>query len=215
MELPFAFTLDASYVGQYSYDSQGAQGGQQVTNLNMIDLGTAYLPQNQDPTLSREHGPGPDRVHRRNLLRAYKGYGTINQFAAVFYRTSHGLQFSLQRRFSNGFSAGLNWNWTLTDVRQLLRGLLRDPAHRAPCRRLGRAARGSEGVRGAHEGPGHPHPHLQGQLRVGSPRPARRLRRGDDDRPEHRQRLAALRRLDRADGRGYSIGYSYQTRAPA
>ena len=27
----------------------------------------------------------------------------------------HGLQFSLQRRFTKGFSAGLNWNWTLMD----------------------------------------------------------------------------------------------------
>ena len=27
----------------------------------------------------------------------------------------HGLQFSLQRRFSKGFSAGVNWNWTLMD----------------------------------------------------------------------------------------------------
>ena len=50
------------------------------------------------------------------LLRTYQGYNAINQFAANFYRTSHGLQISAQRRFSRGFSAGLNWNWTPYDV---------------------------------------------------------------------------------------------------
>ena len=58
LQLPHSFVLDASYVGQYQYDSQGAQGGQQVTNLNMIDLGTAYLAQNQDPTLGTSTTPG-------------------------------------------------------------------------------------------------------------------------------------------------------------
>ena len=47
MELPGSFTLDVSYVGQHQYDSQGAQGGQQVTPLNAIDFGTAYLPADQ------------------------------------------------------------------------------------------------------------------------------------------------------------------------
>ena len=114
MELPGSFTLDVSYVGQHQYDSQGAQGGQQVTNLNMIDLGTAYLPASQDPTLAASTTPGAT-VYATNLLRAYKGYGAINQFAAVFYRTMHGLQTSVQRRFTKGFSAGVNWNLTFMD----------------------------------------------------------------------------------------------------
>ena len=115
IEFPYAFTLDASYVGQYSYDTQGAQGGQQVTDLNMIDLGAAYLPQNQDPTQSASAIPGTS-VYTPNQMRTYRGYGNIRQFAQVFHRSSHGLQFSLQRRFANGFSAGVNWNWTLQDV---------------------------------------------------------------------------------------------------
>ena len=115
VEMPFSFTLDASYVGQYSYHTQGAQGGQQVTNLNMIDLGTAYLPQYQDPTKAASTIPGQSAYTEANLLRYYVGLGNINQNAAVFHRTSHGLQVSLQRRFANGFSAGLNWNWTPYD----------------------------------------------------------------------------------------------------
>ncbi len=115
VELPMAFTLDASYVGQYSYHTQGAQGGQQVTNLNMVDLGTAYLPQYQDPTKAASAIPGQSAYTEANLLRYYTGLGNINQNAAVFHRTSHGLQVTLQRRFAKGFAAGLNWNWTPYD----------------------------------------------------------------------------------------------------
>jgi hypothetical protein len=114
MELPYGFTFDASYVGQYMYDSQGAQGGQAVTNLNQIELGAAYLAQNQDPTYAASAVPGQN-AYSPNLLRYYKGYSNINQNAAVFHREMHGLQFSVQRRFSKGFSAGLNWNLTLMD----------------------------------------------------------------------------------------------------
>ncbi len=114
MELPRGFTLDVSYVGQHQYDSQGAQGGQQVTNLNMVDLGSAYLPQNQDSTLAASTTPGATAL-ATNLIRYYKGYGNINQFAANFYRTVHGLQASVNRRFTKGFSAGVNWNWTPYD----------------------------------------------------------------------------------------------------
>lgn len=114
LELPYSFVLDASYVGQHQYDSQGSQGGTQATNLNQIELGAAYLAANQDRTLAASTVPGAT-ANTSNLLRVYKGYGNINQFAAVFYRTMHGLQFSLQRRFNKGLSAGLNWNWTLMD----------------------------------------------------------------------------------------------------
>ena len=114
MELPHNFVLDLSYVGQHQYDSQGSQGGTQSTNLNMVDLGAAYLAANQDPSLAASTVPGAT-AYTSNLLRAYRGYGNINQFAAVFYRTMHGIQVSAQRRFTKGFSAGLNWNWTLMD----------------------------------------------------------------------------------------------------
>ena len=44
--MPFASALDVSYTGQHSYDTQN------TLNLNSIDLGTAYLAQYQDPTLT-------------------------------------------------------------------------------------------------------------------------------------------------------------------
>jgi hypothetical protein len=113
-ELPFKFALDASYVGQYSYDTMGAQGWTDPTNLNQIDIGTAYLAENRDPTLNASSTPGAT-AFTSNLLRYYQGYGNINETRAIFHRNSHSLQFSLQRRFANGFSAGLNWNWVLSD----------------------------------------------------------------------------------------------------
>ena len=114
MELPHNFVVDLSYVGQHQYDSQGSQGGTQSTNLNMVDLGSAYLAANQDPTLAASTVPGAT-AYTSNILRYYRGYGNINQFAAVFNRTMHGIQISANRRFTKGFSAGLNWNWTLMD----------------------------------------------------------------------------------------------------
>jgi hypothetical protein len=87
VELPHNFVVDISYIGQHQYDSQGAQGGQQVTNLNMVDLGAAYLPANQDSTLAASTVPGAT-AYTTNILRAYRGFGAINQFAAVFCRAS-------------------------------------------------------------------------------------------------------------------------------
>jgi len=114
VELPYSFVLDASYVGQHSYDVMGNQGGTQAQNLNSIDLGSAYLPANQDPTYPASTYPG-QYVLTNNLIRPYRGYADINEVRQVFYRTSHTMQFSLNRRFSKGFSAGVNWNWVLFD----------------------------------------------------------------------------------------------------
>jgi hypothetical protein len=113
-EMPYRFALDAAYVGQYSYDTMGSQGWTDPTNLNQIDLGTAYLAQNQDPTLSPSTIPGQSAL-TSNLLRSYQGYGNINETRAIFHRLSHSLQVTLHRRFANGFSASFNWNWVLYD----------------------------------------------------------------------------------------------------
>ena len=116
LQLPAAFAVDVSYVGQHAYHTLGSEGGASfVTNLNGVDLGAAYLPENQDPTLAASTIPGQN-AYTTNLLRAYTGLGSIAQAVGDFWRTNHGVQVSLQRRFANGFSAGLNWNWTLSDV---------------------------------------------------------------------------------------------------
>ena len=49
MLLPWATSLDVSYVGLHSWNDQ------QPWNINSIDLGTAFLSSTQDPTLRGEH----------------------------------------------------------------------------------------------------------------------------------------------------------------
>jgi len=78
MTLPWASSLDVSYVGNHGYDRLGAfQGGSSV-NLNAVDFGTAYLPENQDPTLGTSTVPGAS-AYTANLLRPYRGLSTIAQ----------------------------------------------------------------------------------------------------------------------------------------
>ena len=73
MVLPFSSALDVSYTGQHSYNTQN------TVNLNSIDLGTAYLPQYQDPTLA-PNGVATSLVNTNvNQVRYFTGYGNITQ----------------------------------------------------------------------------------------------------------------------------------------
>ena len=115
MALPWASSLDVSYVGNRGVHRLGAfqNGGQSRVNLNAVDIGAAYLPQNQDPTLGAPTVPGgssqPD-----NVLRAFRGLGSINQNTTDYWDEWHSIQTSLNRRFQNGFSAGVNYTLALS-----------------------------------------------------------------------------------------------------
>ena len=63
MALPWASALDVSYVGNHGYNRLGDLQGGGTINLNAVDFGAAYLPQNQDPTkgTSRCRAPTPTR----------------------------------------------------------------------------------------------------------------------------------------------------------
>jgi hypothetical protein len=106
--LPYAIALDVSYVGQHSY-AQGVSA-----NINAVDFGAAFLPQNQDPTLAASATPGASALSA-DLLRAMRGYGTIAQNQQTGWRTFHSLQFAINRRFTNGLSFGFNDTWSLYD----------------------------------------------------------------------------------------------------
>ena len=77
MALPWASTLDVSYVGNHGFNRLRAfQGGANgAVDLNAVDIGAAYLPQNQDPTLGPSSVPGAT-AYTTNLLRAYRGFAT-------------------------------------------------------------------------------------------------------------------------------------------
>ena len=63
--------LDVSYVGNHGFNRlrafQGGAGG--AVDLNAVDIGAAYLPQNQDPTLGPSAVPGATRVHDEPAAR--------------------------------------------------------------------------------------------------------------------------------------------------
>jgi hypothetical protein len=98
--LPWSSVVDVSYVGQHGFDI--VEG----INLNAVDFGSAFLSQNQDPTLAPTT-PGATSLST-DLMRAFRGYSAITQNVSRGWVTHHSLQLSLQRRFRDGLSFGFN-----------------------------------------------------------------------------------------------------------
>jgi Carboxypeptidase regulatory-like domain/TonB-dependent Receptor Plug Domain len=108
MALPWATAVTVAYVGNHGYNRLAAfQNGNSV-NLNAVDYGTAYLPQYQNTSLAASSVPGATALST-NLLRPYVGYGSINQQQTKFWDTYHSLQFTLNRRYRDGFAFGFNY----------------------------------------------------------------------------------------------------------
>jgi carboxypeptidase family protein len=105
--LPWYSSLDVAYVGHHSFNLL------QNVNLNTVDFGAAFLPQNQDPTLA-SNTPGATAVSQ-DRLRAFRGYGAIQQQWGRGWRTYHSVQVSAQRRFHRGISFGVNDTISLYD----------------------------------------------------------------------------------------------------
>jgi len=115
LTLPWASSLDVTYVGQHAWNQQNATGaGANGQNLNAVDFGAAFLPQNQDPTLAANATPGATAL-TTDLLRSVRGYGNILQQQGAFWRTYHSIQTTFKRRFSKGVLAEVNWTWSLAD----------------------------------------------------------------------------------------------------
>lgn len=109
--LPWVMSLDVAYVGQHSYNTFNG------VNINAIDMGTAFLPQYQDPSLPASTTPGATAVSA-NQMRAMRGYANITMQLNRGARTYHSIQVSLQRRFRNGISFGFNDTIGLSDTQQ-------------------------------------------------------------------------------------------------
>jgi len=111
--LPGQMVLDVSYVGYYAYNRFGAtQGGSQQL-WNQVPLGTAYLPQFQDPTLGTSTVPGAT-AYTTNLLRPYPGLQSVAINATKFYDVYHSVQVSVTRRLKNNVSFGANYTHGFT-----------------------------------------------------------------------------------------------------
>jgi hypothetical protein len=144
--LPFQTSLDVSYVGQHSWHQFLG------VNINTVDLGSAYLPENQDPTLGSNSVPGATALST-NAMRAIYGYGGITEQMDVGWRTYHSIQVSFQRRFTHGLAFGFNDTLSLYD-------------HQKVGPRLDHAPDGSFTVRGDQDraqdlfGDNHPQAHI-------------------------------------------------------
>jgi carboxypeptidase family protein len=107
MTLPWSSSIDVEYVGQHSFNQV------QTVNINAVDFGASFLPQNQDPT-KVSATPGGAALST-DLMRAYRGYGAIQHRLFDAWRTFHSLQLSFNRRFRDGVAFGLNDTWVLYD----------------------------------------------------------------------------------------------------
>ena len=77
-------------------------------DLNAPDIGAAYLSQNQDATAAASTVPGAMAV-ATELLRPYRGLGPIVLTSPRFHTNYDSIQMSYNRRYRNGWQAGVNW----------------------------------------------------------------------------------------------------------
>jgi hypothetical protein len=113
--LPWASAVDVSYVGNHGYDLLQAQQNSQPVDLNAVDFGAAFLPQNQDPTLAVSAVPGATAIST-DQLRPFRGYAAINAQLQAFHSTYHSIQTSLNRRFRNGLQFGVNYTYGISNT---------------------------------------------------------------------------------------------------
>ena len=111
--LPWGMVGDATYVGNHGINRMGGTQGGTRQNLNAVDIGTAYLPAYQDPTLGTSATPGAT-AYTSNLLRPFQGFAGIEENQTRFWDTYHSIQLNVNRRFQGGFSFGANWTYGIS-----------------------------------------------------------------------------------------------------
>jgi hypothetical protein len=102
MQLPWRSMVDVSYVGTRSRHQHTQK------NINAPDYGVAFLPQNQDTTLSPSTIPGATALPV-DFLRPYQGYGNIFLVDTSAYADYNSLQMSFNRRFQAGLLFSVNY----------------------------------------------------------------------------------------------------------
>ena len=103
-KLPFGLILDTAYVGALSRHLQDNR------NLNYVPFGTAFLPQNQDPTLSSTALLGNSALPV-NFLRNMRGIADINLYEAAATGNYNSLQVTVDRRVGHLF-LGMAYTWS-------------------------------------------------------------------------------------------------------
>jgi hypothetical protein len=103
-KLPYHLVLDTAYVGELFRHMQDNR------NLNYIPYGAAFLPQNQDPTLSSTAMLGSSALPA-NFLRSRRGIADINLYESAATGNYNSLQVTLDRRWGNLF-VGMAYTWS-------------------------------------------------------------------------------------------------------
>jgi hypothetical protein len=102
-KLPQGMTLDVAYVGGLFRHLQDNR------NLNYVPYGAAYLPQNQDPTITSNLQGGA--ALPAQFLRNMRGIGDINLYEAGATGNYNSLQVSVNRRMGHLF-LGMAYTWS-------------------------------------------------------------------------------------------------------
>jgi hypothetical protein len=197
MTLPWSSAIDVEYVGQHSYNTLTG------VNINALDFGVAFLPGAADPTSATATPATSYAGTNPDLLRTFRGYGTITQQQSRGWRTFHSLQLSFNRRYTNGLAFGLNDTIVLSD-------------HQSTDARLQHNADGTFSERADQ---------ADADQRLGTSIANRHVIKGNFvwDLPDLKGSGAALRTLGHlvndwqlsgvwtaATGTAYSVGFSYQ-----
>ena len=102
-KLPYGMTLDTAYVGALFRHLQDNR------NLNYVPYGAAFLPQNQDPTISSSL-PGGAALPSQ-FLRIMRGIGNVNLYESAATGNYNSLQISVNRRLNRLF-LGVAYTWS-------------------------------------------------------------------------------------------------------
>lgn len=107
--LPWNMVLDTAYVGGQSRHLQDNR------NLNPVPYGAAFLPQNQDPTLTTTSSTvlGSNALPP-NFLRPIRGFGQIQLYESAATSNYNSLQVSVNRRAANGLFVGVAYTYSKT-----------------------------------------------------------------------------------------------------
>src|SRR5439155_23230707 len=105
---PLRILLDLAYVGSMSNHLV------YTMNLNGAPFGSAWLPQNQDPSKTPKFD-GTTTLPT-NLFRPYLGYGDILMYSFGANSNYNAFQASLNRRLSSNFQIVFAYTWSKARV---------------------------------------------------------------------------------------------------
>jgi hypothetical protein len=122
--LPWNSSLDVSWVGVYNYNTieygtVGTTTGQLPMDENAPDLGAAYQAKYQDTTLGTSSIPGAASVNT-NLLRPYRGLGSITASWPYAWNRYDTIQTSFNKQYSHGLTLGGNYVIGLRNIGNML-----------------------------------------------------------------------------------------------